>query len=202
MNQYVRKTDTVTFGGLTVNGNSNTTGTATVASLQISGTSTAGAGCATTGLTSKTASGQLLTCQGGVFKLDGDYCASGTFMSGGSCVNISSAVRQADCPTGYIASGGSCIVIPNQAGPGMACGLYQGYNGRMGSVPNEIVHCPGATTQTVSGYDVDGAYYSYTGLTSCPSGKSLQVLGTASGIDHPGGNVFNYYFGSTTGTCM
>jgi len=72
----------------------------------------------------------------------------------------------------------------------------------MGSTPYEIVHCPGATTQTVSGYDENNSYYSYTGLTSCPSGKSLQILGTASGIDARGGNVYNTYYGITTGTCM
>jgi len=201
MNQYVRTTDVVTFGGLTVNGNSNTTGTATVSSLQISSTASVGDSCASTGLTSKTSAGLLLTCQtNNKFKLAGDYCSAGMFMSGGTCTSVASV--QAQCGTGYILSGGVCVVIPNQTGLGMACGLYQGDNGRMGSSPGEIVHCPGATTQTVSGYDVDGAYYSYTGLTSCPSGKSLQILGTASGIDARGGNVYNTYFGSTTGTCM
>ena len=195
MNQYVRKTDTVTFGGLTVNGNSNTTGTATVASLQISGTSSAGASCATTGLTSKTASGQLLTCQGGVFKLDGDYCGAGNVMSGGSCVNLSGITSP--CPSGYVMSGSSCVVIPNQVSPGMACGLYQ-----VNNFNAEIVHCPGATLKTVSGWDADNQFYSVQALNSCPSGMALHTLGTQTTLNYPGGNVVQTIYGATVGTCM
>jgi len=90
MNQYVRTTDTVSFSGVSVNGNTSTAGTTATGDVQINNVVATGTGCPTLGRIARDSSGTLLTCQLNGWQLAGLNCPTGQVPSGGTCVAMPS----------------------------------------------------------------------------------------------------------------